>query len=98
VEVKSVGVLRCGIVLAILYAIVGVLEGLFMLFVAAVAPVSAGGSKVFSVGLAIAFPVLALVGGFIGGVVIAWLYNLIAGWVGGVQLHLVPIAEAEQKY
>jgi hypothetical protein len=101
VEIQSVGVLRCGIVLAILYGLFGAIEGIFLLGIAAITPDMPQGHgmpKIFSVGLAFMFPVFAVVAGFIGGVIGALLYNLVARWVGGIQLHLVPISEAEQKY
>jgi hypothetical protein len=38
------------------------------------------------------------VAGFIGGIVIASLYNLVAGWVGGFQLTFEPVEENPQGH
>jgi hypothetical protein len=36
----------------------------------------------------IATPVFYAVAGFVGGAIMAFLYNLVAGWVGGIELDL----------
>ena len=99
-ELKSVGVFRCGIICAILYGLMGVVEGVFILVLSAFAPNTSGPGmpKAFGIGIAFAMPIFTIVAGFLGGVLTAWLYNLIARWVGGIQLHLEPIGEPEPKY
>jgi hypothetical protein len=42
------------------------------------------------IGLAILFPVIYGVMGFIAGMISALLYNLMAKWVGGVEMEFVP--------
>ncbi len=47
------------------------------------------------VGFLILFPILYLIFGFIFTVVAAWIYNLAAGWVGGVEYTSITIAPAD---
>lgn len=99
---RRVGVLSCGKVLGALYALLGLIIGgiyalLALLF--AVIGVStaqetgdalAGGvfGVLFGVGAIILFPILYGVLGFVGGVIAAFLYNLISRFVGGIELDL----------
>ena len=46
------------------------------------------GAGGFSVVYLVVFPVVYAAGGFLLGVIGAWLYNLAASWVGGVQIVL----------
>jgi hypothetical protein len=97
-ELKSVGILRCAVVFAVLAAIGGFVEGLFVAAAATMAP--AGGSgypeimKPFlGVGSLIFFPIIGIIAGFIEGVIAAFLYNLVARWTGGFQFTVVAAAE-----
>lgn len=40
----------------------------------------------------VVLPVMYGVMGFIGGIIFAWLYNLVAGWTGGVEITLENVA------
>jgi hypothetical protein len=44
------------------------------------------GIMAFGIGFALAMPVLYAVMGFITGVIGAGLYNLVAGWIGGIEV------------
>lgn len=48
----------------------------------------------FGVGAIVIFPVLYGCMGAIASLVMAWLYNLVAGFVGGVEVKLAPTASA----
>ena len=47
-----------------------------------------GGAGMAGVGVAaiIIGPIMGAIGGFIGGIITAFVYNLVAGWVGGVEM------------
>ena len=73
-----------------LYAALGLIFGaLFSLI--AMAGMAAGGSDspfgaIFGVGAIILFPILYGCIGFVASLIGAWLYNVLAGMVGGVEL------------
>jgi|YNPMSStandDraft_1061717.scaffolds.fasta_scaffold97848_1 hypothetical protein len=91
--VKRVGVLSVGRVLGCLYALLGlIIGGLFSLL--ALAGVTAEGrdaepaAQLFGVGAIVILPVLYLVIGYIGGIIAAWLYNVVASVAGGIEIEL----------
>jgi hypothetical protein len=98
---RSVGVLSCGKVLGITYAIFGLIFGAFFaLFAMAGAampqPPQADGPNPFAVvaGLGVAavivVPIMYGIMGFIGGIIAALVYNLVASVVGGLELEFDP--------
>ena len=92
-RLRSIDPLQLGIVLGVIYAIFGLLAGvIFATFgsaMYALAPRSLGfgGFGVFSIVL---FPIGYFVAGFIGGIITAAIYNLVAGWTGGIKLRFDP--------
>ena len=88
--------LRAGIVLGVLYGILSLLVVPCVLLAAAL------GSKTgvpalgifLGAGLAILLPVLYAAAGFIGGIIGAALYNLIAKWTGGFEFEVRDLAPA----
>ncbi|MBI4176690.1 MAG: hypothetical protein HY518_05780 [Candidatus Aenigmarchaeota archaeon] len=97
-EVRKVDVLSMAKIYAVIMAIIGFIMGIVMAVIfltvgsfvpAATGPASFGllpfGLGVLSI---IAFPILYGVLGFVMGAIGAFLYNVIAGWIGGVQLDL----------
>ena len=46
------------------------------------------GVMAFGTGFAIAMPFIYAIMGFVGGIVSAFVYNLIARWVGGVEVEV----------
>ncbi len=94
---KRVGVLSAGKVSGVLYGLLGLIFGvifaLFSLLGAGIAVTQTGESTalfgaLFGVGAVIFMPLFYGAMGFIMGIIMAALYNLVAGWVGGVELHL----------
>ena len=77
-ELKRIAVLQTGKILAILYAFIGAIMIPFMLIMALV---SRGGitAMVPMISMLVLYPVM----GFVGGIIMAALYNLVAKWVGG---------------
>ena len=81
---RRIGVLSVAKVTAVIFAIVGlVLAVPFGLVVMA-----RGGAGSFSLLWSVAVPILYAAGGFVGGALYAWLYNVVAGWIGGIELDL----------
>jgi len=97
---KKIGILSAGYTLAILYSIFGFLEGLaFALQIrnpsliteidTKVAEILSNlGSWIFLI-LPISGILIGLIAGFIGGVIIAFLYNSVARFSGGIKIELV---------
>jgi len=84
-ELKRLAVLRTGKVLAVLYAFIMVLVLPFMLMGLAGSSKGSPADK-FMLVLVVLYPLL----GFIGGIVLAALYNLAAKWVGGLRFTFEP--------
>jgi hypothetical protein len=83
-EIKSFRIFQTAKVIAVLYTVLGFIEGAIVLIASLRHP-----SRVpifFSFGLPILFGVL----GFILMVIMCWLYNLIAARIGGIAFELVP--------
>jgi hypothetical protein len=81
-----------------LYAALGLIIGVIVALVSLVglglssamsesgAPGSGAIGALFGVGAVVFLPLLYGCLGLIGGALMAWLYNLFAGWVGGVEM------------
>lgn len=89
--IKKIGVLSLAKIQGILMAIFGLIAGIiFALFSTALSSVA--GAEVFGattgvvaiITLTITYGVI----GFIAGAIGALIYNLVAGWVGGIQIDL----------
>ncbi len=53
-----------------------------------------GMGAMFGVGMAIMAPIFYAVMGFIMGAIGAFIYNLISGWIGGIEVELEPLTVA----
>jgi hypothetical protein len=98
--IRRVGVLSVAKLQGALYALIGLILGavfaLFSLFGTALSSAMGAGSNgnsmfgaFFGVGAIILFPILYGLLGFVGGLLVAALYNLVAGMVGGVEVELI---------
>ena len=74
--------LCAGKVLGVLYGTIGLIIAPILFIIGIVA--GKGGA-----GFALLLPVLYFVGGFVGGVLIAALYNWTARWTGGFEVQLI---------
>ena len=72
---------RAGVVLAVVYGVLSLIIVPFFLIAAVLG--AKGGA-----GFAFLLPVLYTAGGFLGGLLIAALYNLAARWTGGFEIEL----------
>lgn len=85
-HVRRIGVTRMATVLGALYLLLGVVFAAIFAVIGAMVPTP--GDSMFRGGFLIAMPLLYGVLGFVFGAVTAWLYNVIAGWTGGLELDL----------
>lgn len=99
---RRVGVLSVGKVMGALYALLGLIIGaiyaLFAILIGLIgastasnsgdALIGGAGGVVFGVLSIILFPIFYGILGFIGGIISAFLYNIIARAVGGVELEM----------
>ena len=94
--IPRVGPLSLAKVAGLLYVVIGLIAGALFSMVAmagaALGAGSAGGqggavfSAIFGVGAIILLPICYGVFGFIGTLIMAWLFNIAAGMVGGVEV------------
>jgi hypothetical protein len=92
VMIRSVGIFSVAKMMGALYAMLGlIVGGLFALVSLAGVQVEGGGPMVaFGVFSLILFPLMYGILGFIGGLIMAFLYNIVASMVGGIELELGP--------
>jgi hypothetical protein len=92
VEIRSIGILSCAKLMGALYGILGLIIGAFMtLFSMAGAALSNNGQNaglVMGLGAAsiVLIPITYGIIGFIGGIIMSFFYNVIAGMVGGIEI------------
>ncbi|NOY43427.1 MAG: hypothetical protein GXP26_16530 [Planctomycetes bacterium] len=97
--IKKIEAFSCGKVLGALYALAGLIfGGIFSLIsLVGVAGAAQGADGVapmlFGLGAIIILPVMYGIMGFIGGIIGAALYNVVASVVGGIELEIQSSAE-----
>jgi hypothetical protein len=84
-QVVRITPVQAGKVAAVLYGIMSILVVPFFML-----PSLLGVKGAFPVWLALLFIPFYVIAGFVMTVVMAWLYNLIVGWVGGIEITLQP--------
>lgn len=99
-RIKSVGVMSVAKVMGLIYGALGLLIVPIFLVIGLASSMAvkqaqaAGGNipaalgPVFAVMMAIGAPIMYGLIGFITGAISALIYNLIAGWVGGIEMEL----------
>jgi hypothetical protein len=87
---RKVGVLSLGKIMLIIGAIYGFIGGLFIGAASTSATASASNPFISILGwwAVLALPVIYGIAYFVSGIIGAWIYNLVAAKIGGVQLHL----------
>jgi hypothetical protein len=94
-QLTHISPLRAGIVLGALYGLLGLIFVPFFLLAAVFGAKSGGGAAAFGgVFFAILFPVFYGIVGFIGGIIVAAIYNLIAKWTGGLEFEVRDVSPA----
>ncbi len=89
---RSVGVLSCAKIMGAIYGALGLLFLPFLLIGGFASLMFGKGSEKMSgiamLAIAILAPILYGAMGFVMGAFTAWIYNLFAGWIGGIRLEL----------
>jgi hypothetical protein len=93
---KSIEPVQLGKIAGALYGLMGLIFVPFLILFAVIgsfAPKSANGPSgavvaVICFAMAIFMPIVYAVMGFLFGIISAWLYNLIARWIGGIQVEV----------
>lgn len=93
---KRIGVLSCGKITGALYALLGLIFGAILSLlslVGAMAGLASGEDEAvfglfFGVGAIVFVPIFYGLLGFLGGLLTAFLYNIVAGFTGGLELQL----------
>ena len=94
-QLVNIAPLRAGIVLGTLSAFLGLLVMPFILLFTLFSVHAGGAPAAFGgVFMAVLIPVMYGVMGFIGGIISAFLYNLIAGWTGGLEFEFKDVPPA----
>jgi hypothetical protein len=92
-RVQRINVAQLAKLMGVLDLMLGVVVGVCFYLFSTVAGSAA--SSMFpmmgGIGMLIFFPVMYGVFGFVGGALIAWLYNLVAGMVGGVEFEIEAV-------
>jgi len=93
--VNSIGVVSLGKVVGLIYALFGLIIGAFVTLFSLLGAVAAQGmgfsgamSIFFGIGSIILVPIFYGIMGFVIGVLVAWFYNIIAGWIGGIEVEV----------
>jgi hypothetical protein len=93
-RLRSVGVLSVAKVSGIFYGAMGLLFVPFFLLFSMIAAVASkqtgapGFPAAFGIGFALVMPILYAAFGFLFGALGAFVYNLVAGWIGGFEMEL----------
>lgn len=96
-EVKKIDIVSLAKIEGALGAILGFIAGLIVAGFSSMfwgfasmaeAGVPRGAGALFGVTAIIAFPIIYGILGFIGGIITAFLYNIVAGVVGGIEIEL----------
>ena len=88
-RISNVDVFQTGKVLAVLYFCIGLI---FVPILLLIALFGHGQSFIVGVITAIFTPVLYAFIGFVGGLIVALIYNLVAGWTGGLEFTVTDVA------
>ena len=96
-ELKRIGPWSVAKVSGAIYAALGLIFGVFFALAAMIGGLAEHGADggaffgaIFGVGAIVILPVFYGVMGLVGGALGAWLYNVFAGMVGGIEIQLEP--------
>jgi len=86
--VKSVNIMSVARIGALFGIVMGLVWGIFFGTIAAarIGRFTPGLGAISGIALIVIMPVIGVIAGFVGGAIHAFLYNVFAGWVGGINL------------
>ncbi len=107
-KLKRIGVISCGKVSGVLYGGLGFIFGAIFSLIAFMGAAFGSGSNFgafgafMGIGAIIFLPLFYGLIGFIGGIITAWLYNIVAEWTGGLEVEFdmdtnSPTSQSEQQ-
>jgi hypothetical protein len=94
-RLRRIDPVQFALVSAVIYAVLALIMAVpAMFFMMSMASISKEAMPMFFTGplMIVVLPVMYGVFGFIGGIIFAALYNLVAGWTGGVEITLENVA------
>lgn len=97
-RLRSINVVQLALMYGVICAVFGVVLGIFLAVAIMIVPTMTSTAGMPNVGplsiilFPIIYAILLFIAGFIEGLIIAALYNLVAGWIGGVEIQLEPRA------
>ena len=88
--IKKLGVMSVAKIEGVLGVVIGIIIGILVFIAGSAASALTGASSVGSLGALsiIIFPIIYGIMLFIFGAIFAWVYNVIAGRIGGIQIDL----------
>ncbi len=93
-EVKKIGVFSLAKIEAVMGAVIGFIAGIIWAiigtaFIGFAGPgMPFGSGLLFGIAAIVLLPILYALIGFIGGALVAFIYNIVAGWIGGIEIEL----------
>ena len=98
---KSVGVLSAAKIVGLMYAILGLIMGLFFAAIFSMIPMTDANpdmptwlAPMFGTGAILIMPIFYGCMGFVGGAIAAAIYNALSGMMGGLELRLETTTKA----
>lgn len=98
-QIRRIDILSAGKIVGAIYVSFGLVFGLLVSLIGAFGVFLGGGAgdgnaivggAILSLMAVVIYPLFLGVGGFIGGIITALIYNFVAGVVGGIRLELGP--------
>jgi hypothetical protein len=91
-RIKRFSPLQLGKMLAVLYGLMGLIFLPFFLIASLVSSHLPAHQRVgvmaLGIGFAVCFPFIYAAMGFVFGVIGAWIYNIVARWIGGIEVEV----------
>ncbi len=91
-RIRRLDPLQTGKVLGVLYALMGLIFLPIFWLISKAMPAEAGAGGSLLMGFGIMMPIVYGLLGLIGGAIAAAVYNLVAGWTGGLQVEVEDVA------